>query len=165
MISPTPIPRICPTDLCFNGPLAFEYGALVSMLSYLLYYVFWAEMFLSVSELVCFQDAPLWLTTGSSNQQCGKVATFPFTLVTSSPPLSPYNRDTSITLPSLRVKGQSHFSALSVPFSPRTDPLPEVKASCHLNSHQFTRGEGVVSVGNSTYYLSFPPPSPTHRVE
>lgn len=33
---------------------------------------------LCVSEHACFQDAPLWLTTGSSNQESGKVATFPF---------------------------------------------------------------------------------------
>lgn len=89
----------------------------------------------------------------------------PFPLVTSSPPFYPYNRDTSITLLTLRVKGQSHFLAFFVPFFPGTDPLSEVKASCHLNSHQFTRGEGAVSVGNPTYYLSFPPPSPTHRAD
>lgn len=93
------------------------------------------------------------------------VATFPFLQCPPPPPFSLYNRDTSITLLPVRVKGQSHFSALSVPFSPRTDHLPEVKASCHLNSHQFTRGEGAVSVGNPTYYLSFPPASPTHRVD
>lgn len=40
-----------------------------------IYFIFsWSEMFFCL----CFQDAPLWLTRGSSNQQCGKVATFPF---------------------------------------------------------------------------------------
>lgn len=36
----------------------------------------WSEKFvcLCLSELACFQDAQLWLTTGSSNQQCGEVA-------------------------------------------------------------------------------------------
>lgn len=93
----------------------------------------------------------------------GTVLLLPFPLVTSSPSLAS-TIDTGITLPTLRVKGQSHFSALYVPF-PLADSFPGVKASCHLNSHQFTRGKGVVSIGNPLTYLtrSLPfLPSPTH---
>ena len=85
----------------------------------------------------------------------------PFPLVTSSPPRSLHNTDTSITLPTRRVKGQSHFSALPVP-SPLTDPFPGVTASCRLTSHQFTRGEGAVSVGSPPSPLPHTPPPSLH---
>lgn len=35
-------------------------------------------VYVPVFTFVCFQASALWLTTGSSNQQCGMAVTFPF---------------------------------------------------------------------------------------
>lgn len=62
---------------------------------------------------MCFQAAALWLTTGSSNQQCG--CYLPFPLVTSSPCLSLHNRDIKITLPTSGLEVNPIFqSSLSL---------------------------------------------------
>ena len=84
-----------------------------------------------------------------------------------SPPLS-------LSLPTTQIAGSHYhlrgskvnpiFQPLLLLF-PSPDPFPGVKPSCHLNSHQFTRGEGALSVGNPS--SSLPPPPllspPPHR--
>lgn len=66
---------------------------------------------------VCFQAAELWLTTGSSNQQCGVAATFPFPWW---PP--PHPSASTIEIPGSHYRLQGYrsipfFSPLR-PFSP-----------------------------------------------
>lgn len=76
---------------------------------------------------------------------------FPFSLLTYSPSLASTIEipGSHYRLPGLRV---NPIFQLSSPLFPLTDSFPGITGSCHLNSHQFTRGEGVVSFGN--------PPSP-----
>lgn len=79
----------------------------------------------------------------------------PFPLLTSFPSLG-----STIEIPGshyqLRGLRVNPIFQLSSPFSPHVDSFPGVTGSCHLNSHQFTRGKGVVSIGN--------PPSPLPHV-
>lgn len=94
----------------------------------------------------------------------GTVLLLPFPLVTSSPSLASTMEILGSHYRLWGLKVNPIFQ-LYVPF-PLADSFPGVKASCHLNSHQFTRGKGVVSIGNSPTYLThiLSPflPSPTH---
>lgn len=105
--------------------------------------------------LCVFRAAALWLTTGSSNQQDGVATTFPFPRWPRPPHLPPSTIEIPGSHYGLRGLRVNPIFQLSLSPFPLIDSFPEVTGSCHLNSHQFTRGKGVVSIGSP------PPPPPS----